>query len=74
MRSNASAAVREFRYRHNLRLGRMSTKGIQTMIKGFEETGKLGVSPGRDLKRVTPVFVYGIKCKTYSHIHQSLGQ
>ncbi|GFQ65973.1 DUF4817 domain-containing protein [Trichonephila clavata] len=56
-----SASVREFRRRKNLRRGPMATKGIRTMIKRFEETGKLGVQPGRDHKRITPVLVDAVK-------------
>ncbi|GFQ92805.1 hypothetical protein TNCT_497651 [Trichonephila clavata] len=51
----ASAAVRAFYHRENLRHGPMSIKGIRAMIKRFEETGKLGVQPRRDRKRITPV-------------------
>ncbi len=60
-KGNATAAVREFCRRRNLRCGPMSTKGIRAMIKRFEETGKLGVQPGRGRKRVTPVLVDAVK-------------
>lgn len=60
-KGNSAAAVREFRRIKNLRRGPMSTKGIRAMIKRFEETGKLGVRPGRGRKPVTPVLVDAVK-------------
>ncbi|GFT03821.1 DUF4817 domain-containing protein [Trichonephila clavipes] len=56
-KGNASAAVREFRHRKNLWRVPMSTKGIWALIKRFEETGKLGVQPGRGRNCVPPVLV-----------------
>ncbi|GFQ99970.1 DUF4817 domain-containing protein [Trichonephila clavata] len=60
-KGNVSTAVPEFRHRKNLHCRPMSTKGIRAMIKRFEETGKLGVQPGRDRKRITPVLVDAVK-------------
>ncbi|GFR07069.1 hypothetical protein TNCT_525251 [Trichonephila clavata] len=57
----AFAAVCEIRRRKNLLRVPMSAKGIQSMIKRFEEMRKLGVKPGRGRKRVTPVLVEGVK-------------
>ncbi|GFW12984.1 hypothetical protein TNCV_3329161 [Trichonephila clavipes] len=47
--SFAEFKICEIRHKTNLLRGPMSTKGIRAMIKRFEETGKLGVTPGRQL-------------------------
>ncbi|GFS62824.1 hypothetical protein TNCV_3202341 [Trichonephila clavipes] len=62
--------VTEIHHRKNLLCGPMSTKGIQAMIKRFEETGKLGVQTGRGHKHdkhATPVLVDGIKTAVDAH-------
>ncbi|GFR31787.1 hypothetical protein TNCT_558531 [Trichonephila clavata] len=58
---NASVAVRGICRRKNLRRAPMSTKSIRFMIKRFEETGKIGVQPGRGRKCVTLVLVDGVQ-------------
>ncbi|GFW98732.1 hypothetical protein TNCV_2250951 [Trichonephila clavipes] len=60
-KGNASAVVREMCRRKSLLRGPISTKGIRAMIKSFEETGKLGVQPGRGRKCVIPVLIDGVK-------------
>ncbi|GFR24640.1 hypothetical protein TNCT_402021 [Trichonephila clavata] len=68
-KGNVSAAVREIRRRKNQLRGPMPTKGIRTMIKRFEETGKLGVQPGKRRKRVTQVLVDGVKTAVDAQSH-----
>ncbi len=42
---------------------------IRDMIKRFEETGKLGVQPGRGRKRVTPILVDAVKTDVDAQSH-----
>ncbi|GFW01704.1 hypothetical protein TNCV_4086191 [Trichonephila clavipes] len=49
----------------------MSTKGIRAMIKRFEETGKLGVQPGRGRKRITPVLVGAVETAVDAQLQAS---
>ncbi|GFX66938.1 hypothetical protein TNCV_999771 [Trichonephila clavipes] len=65
-KGNASAAIREIRRRKILLRGPLSTKCMWAMIKGFEETGKLGVQHGRGRRRVTPILVDGAKTDAQS--------
>ena len=45
--SKSSAALREYRCMKGLRRGPMSTNGLKKMMIKFENTGDLGVAPGR---------------------------
>ena len=54
--SNSNAALRKYRQQKGLRRGPMSINGLKKMMKKFEETGELGVAPGRG-RRPIPVEV-----------------
>ena len=59
--SKSSAALREYRHMKGLRRGPMSTNGLKKkkvmMMMKFENTGDLGVAPGRGRRLIPAVAV-----------------
>ena len=55
--NNSAAALREYRRIKGMRKDPLSVPGLKNMIRRFELTGDLGITPGRCRRSIAPEIV-----------------